>query len=207
MFPTMLVLMLAAHGQHGQPEDTALKNTSELQKALQVLHAHGNASSLPCALENIPSSPAKAGASPGCSAAAHKEMLASPQSYLPLAALTARQFLTHLLRNNWEALLELTAFPFWLESQTYPSAQALREAWETPLSQKHLGSYEIGGIEVLTLAQMRERFGPPPERLHKLLQGRNTHFFAVANVSGRAVVLMLQPPSRDSGFKVVAFHD
>jgi len=178
-FPAMLVFMCVAHGH---PSGTAHNHFHE-------------------------SPPAKVRASSKSNHASQSEELSSAQSHFPEAAWVANQFLMHLLRKNWDAMLELAAFPFWLESKTFPSPQALREEWEKQLSQKHLDDYEVRGIEVLTLEQMKARFGPPPERLGKLLQGRNTHLFAIANVSRRAVVLLLQPPSRDATFKVVAFHD
>ncbi|MCL2011860.1 MAG: hypothetical protein FWG75_03610 [Cystobacterineae bacterium] len=119
------------------------------------------------------------------------------------AALVSRRFLTQLLRNDWDEILSLAAFPFWLESKTYSFPIALRVAWEKQLSQKRLANYEIRGIEVFSFEQMKERFGPPPERLKQLLSNRRNHWFAVANISGKAAILVLQP----STLKVVAFHD
>jgi len=140
----------------------------------------------------------------------HVPQASQPQlleNHSPEVALLAQQFLMHLLRKDWERMFDVAAFPFWLESKAYSSFEDLHEAWEKQLSQKHLEDYEIRGIEVLTVAQMKERFGPPPARLNKLLSNRDTYWFAVANVSGRAVVLLIQPPTERSSFKVVAFHD
>jgi len=115
------------------------------------------------------------------------------------------------LHKDWEALLDLAAFPFWLESTSHTSPKALSEAWEKQLSPKPLEDYEIRGAEVLSFQQMQERFGPPPQRLAKLPLGQKGYWFAVVNVSGKAVVLLLRefPARPPSGpvLKVVAFHD
>ena len=208
MFLAMLTLLCAAPGQ---TVGTALENASPWQQqapqpAGETLLASAFSFSLSCA--HSPSLACAHAHSHGSHPAKTKTgESASLQSRLSEAAWVARQFLMSLLREDWDALLELAAFPFWLESKAHASPEALRETWAKQLSQKRLDAYAIGGIEVLTLEQMKARFGPPPERLHKLLQGRNLPLFAVANLSGKAVVLLLQVPSSSSGLKVVGFHD
>jgi hypothetical protein len=204
----MLALLCAVDEK---PLHAASQSFSGLPNSLHALHAlhtpkQGESLPSPSPLREEPSS--KNRVPSGSTASPKNEIPSSIEGHLPEAALVAHRFLSCLLKKDWEAMFLLAAFPFWLESKTFSSPQTLREAWEKQLSQRRLDGYEIRGIEVLTLEQMKERFGPPPERLGKLLSGRHSHWFAVANLSGRAVVLLLQPPSRHNpAFKVVAFHD
>jgi hypothetical protein len=121
------------------------------------------------------------------------------------AELSAKLFLASLLTEDFAAAGELSALPFFLENQKIDTHSALLEAWRRELRGKRVDLLEVKGLEVLTFEEMQAKHGKPPARLGRWPYQTGKTKIAVANVSGRAAVLLLRQVG--GKWKVVAFHD
>ena len=117
----------------------------------------------------------------------------------------ARQFFEDLIAGNPVALVEHAAFPFYLDSKKITQPRDLLQEGTRNLSHKRTNLLVLYGIEVLTPVEMEKKYGRPPRRLSSLPWRAPDAYLAVANLSGRAAVIILRPV--EGTWRVFAFHD
>jgi hypothetical protein len=130
---------------------------------------------------------------------------AAPSDPQAVAAL-ARAFFTALLAGDAGALVQQAELPFLLEDRRLSSADVLKAEWLRQLRSKRTDLLVLRGVEVLTVADLEQRFGKPPARLSSWpLRSGNT-LVAVANISGRAAIALYRQGGGGQ-WRVAAYHD
>jgi hypothetical protein len=132
-------------------------------------------------------------------------LTASPADQRAAVEQAARDYCARLLQGDARGAVSRSALPFFLEDDEVKSAEVLFEEWLTRLRAQPLERIRLRGLEVLTPAEMQAKHGPPPPHLAKLPWRRPNTYLAVANLSGRAAVLVFR--LEKDGWKAVAFHD
>ncbi|MBE2250871.1 MAG: hypothetical protein IAE78_15140 [Myxococcus sp.] len=122
------------------------------------------------------------------------------------ALVVSRSFFEALVTGDAGRVVEYVGVPFMLEDRRIERPVELRSTWAKHLRSKRTDLIALYGIEVLTPAEMEKKYGQPPARLKswpwRQAQGQ---FIAVANLSGRAAVVVLK--SVGSTWQIVAYHD
>jgi hypothetical protein len=108
----------------------------------------------------------------------------------------AGHILEDLLTGNVRGATNDLIFPFQLEDKRYATPEELVAAWVKQLRVKRTDLVILYDIEVLSMPEMEKKYGKPPARLG-LGNLRDPNIYAaVANLSGRAAVLLfLAPPA------------
>jgi hypothetical protein len=107
---------------------------------------------------------------------------------------SARELFEHLLTGNVRGSVGEMIFPFQLEEKRYATHEELIAAWVKQLRLKRTDLVILYDIEVLTLPEMEKKYGKPPARLGLGNLKDPTIYAAVANLSGRAGVLLFLAP-------------
>jgi hypothetical protein len=117
----------------------------------------------------------------------------------------ARYLVSYLLTGDVRSAVPLLAFPFQLEDRKFETPEALIASWVKELRQKRTDLITLYDIEVLPYPEMEKKYGKPPARLGALVpRGLEVHA-AIANLSGRAaVILFRQTPE---GWRAFAYTD
>jgi hypothetical protein len=110
------------------------------------------------------------------------------QNAVDRATLFFKAIVDHQVQN----IVAMITGPFYLEGKYFDSAEAAREAWTRILEARGDTDYRLQGLVVLTPAEMEARYGKPPERLAAIPWKRPNTYIAVANLSGKAAVLVLR---------------
>jgi hypothetical protein len=106
------------------------------------------------------------------------------------AARTALAFLDALLSGNAPALTATAGERFSFDGDVRTGPDAIRHAWREALAARRAsGPDRLDDLELLTPPEALLRLGPPPARIAPLTQRGG--WVAIANVSGRPVVLFL----------------
>lgn len=130
----------------------------------------------------------------------------APQSSVPPALNEkARAFFAALLAGEPGPLVQQAELPFFLEDKRLTSAEQLKSEWLNQLRSKRTDLLSFKGFEVLTPAEMEQRFGKPPPRLSSWPISSGKTYLVVANVSGRAAVALYHQAGDD--WRIVAYHD
>ena len=117
----------------------------------------------------------------------------------------ARYLFAYLLSGDVRGAIPLLSFPFQLEERRFDTPEALIAAWVKQLRQKRIDLITLYDVEVLSLAEMEQKYGKPPARLGAFVPRGMEVYAAVANLSGRpAVVLYRQTPE---GWHAFAYTD
>ena len=114
-------------------------------------------------------------------------------------------FFANLLASNAAALVEQSELPFYLEDSKIAAAQQLRQEWAKNFANKRIDLLTLYGIEVLTPAQMEEKYGRPPARLASMPWQNPRTYLAVANLSSHAAIAIFHRSA--SGWRAVAYTD
>ncbi len=128
---------------------------------------------------------------------------AKPAKPDQLLALSSRTFYTALLEKNVEILAQLCKAPFFFEGRAVGTDAEMKARWSNLIGGEPLEGVSLYDIELLSLEEMTQKYGKPPDRLRAWsMQGA---IFSVANLSGHATVVMW----RKFGDKWLAlgFHD
>jgi hypothetical protein len=130
----------------------------------------------------------------------------APRSSVPPALNEkARAFFAALLAGEPGPLVQQAELPFFLEDKRITSMEQLKSEWLNQLRSKRTDLLSFQGFEVLTPAEMEQRFGKPPARLSSWPISSGKTWLVVANVSGRAAVALYHQLGED--FRIVAYHD
>lgn len=129
----------------------------------------------------------------------------APAEVLEAVRTEARYLLAHLLTGDVRGATALMTFPFQLEDRRLDTPEALVATWGRQLRFRRTDLLDLYGVEVLTYADMEQKYGRPPARLGALVPRGTEVYVAVANLSGRAaVVLYRQTPE---GWRAFAYTD
>ena len=116
-----------------------------------------------------------------------------------------RAFFTALLAGEPGPLVQQADLPFLLEDKRITSSEQLKSEWLNHLRSKRTDLLSLKGFEVLTPAEMEQRFGKPPARLSSWPISSGKTYLVVANVSGRAAVALYHQVGEE--WKIAAYHD
>ena len=103
-------------------------------------------------------------------------------------------------------MLAHCGLPFWVEDRRIDRPDDLRGIWQKSVRTHRTDLLKLYDLEILTPQEMEKKYGLPPRRL----QGWNWRasgvgYFAIANLSGHATVVMLK--SVGAAWQVIAYHD
>ncbi len=121
------------------------------------------------------------------------------------AKVIARDFLTDVLAGNASGAAAKCGVPFVMEDHRIDHAEDLRTEWARHLRSKRTDLMSVYDIEVLTPADMEKKYGKAPQRLQSWNWRSSGTLFAVANVSGRASVMLMK--QFGAVWQVVGYHD
>lgn len=113
----------------------------------------------------------------------------------------ARYLLSYLLTGDVRGAVPMLAFPFQLEERRFDTPESLVVAWVKEIRNKRTDLVTLYDIEVLSYAEMEKKYGKPPARLGAIIPRGTEVYAAVANLSGRAAVLLY----RKAGTEWLAF--
>ncbi len=130
---------------------------------------------------------------------------ATPDALRDSLRTEARYLFTYLLSGDVRGAIPLLTFPFQLEERRFDAPEALIASWVKQLRQKRIDLITLYDVEVLSLAELEQKYGKPPARLGAFVPRGIEVYAAVANLSGRpAVVLYRQTPE---GWHAFAYTD
>jgi len=121
------------------------------------------------------------------------------------AKVIARDFLSDLLSGNTTGAASRCGVPFMMEDHRFDHAEELRAEWARHLRGKRTDLLAVYDLEVFTPAEMEKKYGRPPQRLSSWNWRSTGVLVVVANVSGRAAVMMMRPFG--AVWQVVGYHD
>jgi len=128
-----------------------------------------------------------------------------PERDVPQVMARAKRFFADLIAGNPAALVEQSAFPFYLENRKITQPRELLQEWTRNLNRKRTDLLVLYGIEVLTPTEMEKKYGKPPRHLAAIPWRGPDTYLAVANLSGHAAVTIFRRV--DGAWRVIAFHD
>jgi hypothetical protein len=117
----------------------------------------------------------------------------------------AKAFFSALLAGEPGPLVQQAELPFLLEDKRLTSVEQLKAEWLNQLRSKRTDLLTFKGFEVLTPAEMEQRFGKPPARLSSWPLSNGKTYLVVANISGRAAVALYHQVGDD--WRIAAYHD
>jgi hypothetical protein len=118
-------------------------------------------------------------------------------------ARAALRFLDALVAGDPDALTAASAERFSFDGQVETGRDTVRREWRTHLDRRAGRAAALLDLDLRPAADAVARYGPPPARVSSL--ARPGAWVAVANVSGRAVVLFLVRSG--GGWTVAGMHD
>lgn len=121
------------------------------------------------------------------------------------AKVSARDFLNELLAGNASGAAAHCGTPFMMEDHRYDKAEEVRAEWARHLRSKRTDLLSVYDVEVFTPAEMEKKYGKPPGRLSSWNWRGSGVLIVVANVSGRAAVLLMR--QFGAVWQVVGYHD
>ncbi|MBL8917470.1 MAG: hypothetical protein JNJ54_01300 [Myxococcaceae bacterium] len=122
------------------------------------------------------------------------------------AFVVARSFFEALVSGDAGRVVDYAGLPFMLEDRRIERPDELRSIWAKHLRSKRTDLLALYGIEVMTPPEMEKKYGQPPPRLKSWpWRSGPQQYLAVANVSGRAAVVLLRYVG--STWQVIAYHD
>jgi hypothetical protein len=130
---------------------------------------------------------------------------ADPAAGVEAVRTEARYLFAHLLTGDVRGATALMSFPFQLEERRLDTPEALVATWGRQLRLKRTDLLNLYGVEVLTYADMEQKYGRPPARLGALVPRGAEVYVAVANLSGRAAVVLYQ--KTPEGWRAFAYTD
>jgi hypothetical protein len=122
------------------------------------------------------------------------------------AVAVARDFIRALIAGDARGAMGFIAVPFHLEGARVTDENALFSTWLRVVREKRTDLLTLYGVEVFSPEAMEKKYGKPPARLQALPWRGPKTWIAVANVSGRAAVLVLKEYA-PMDLRVIAFTD
>lgn len=117
----------------------------------------------------------------------------------------ARVVFERFLAADARSIVQGSAFPFYLDGRRFDDEGSLFQELLTQLRARRLELMSVDAIEVLTPAEMEARYGPPPARLANLPWKAPGTWIAVANLSNRPAVALLQ--NTRTGWRLTGYTD
>lgn len=117
----------------------------------------------------------------------------------------ARDFLNDVLNGNASGAASRCGTPFMMEDRRIEHLEDVRTEWSKNLRTKRTDLLSLYDLEVLTPSEMEKKYGKPPPRLSSWNWRSNGALLVVANVSGRAAVMLMK--QYGVTWQVVGFHD
>ncbi|HYO52562.1 hypothetical protein [Archangium sp.] len=117
----------------------------------------------------------------------------------------ARYLLSYLLTGDVRSTVPMLAFPFQLEERTFDAPESLVVTWVKQLRNKRTDLVTLYDIEVLPYAELEKKYGKPPARLGPIVPRGTEVYAAVANLSGRAAVILYRQTGE--GWRAFAYTD
>jgi hypothetical protein len=117
----------------------------------------------------------------------------------------ARYLLSSLLTGDVRGTVPMLAFPFQLEERKFETPESLVVTWVKQLRNKRTDLITLYDVEVLTYAELEKKHGKPPARLGAIIPRGSEVYAAVANLSGRAAVVLYR--QTEEGWKAFAYTD
>jgi len=117
----------------------------------------------------------------------------------------ARYLLSYLLTGDVRSTVPMLAFPFQLEERSFDAPETLVVTWVKELRNKRTDLVTLYDIEVLPYAEMEKKYGKPPARLGAIIPRGTEVYAAVANLSGRAAVILYRQTG--DGWRAFAYTD
>lgn len=121
------------------------------------------------------------------------------------ALVVARSFFEALVSGDAGKVVDYAGVPFMLEDRRIDRPSELRSTWARHLRSKRTDLITLYGVEVLTAAEMEKKYGQPPARLKGWPWRQGQQFVAVANLSGRAAIVVMK--AAGATWQVIAYHD
>jgi hypothetical protein len=118
---------------------------------------------------------------------------------------TARHFFNDVLAGDPSGMLSHCGLPFMLEDRRVEKADELRNDWQKSLRGRRTDLLKFYALEVLTPQEMEKKYGQPPRRLQGWNWRSPNTYFAIADLSGHAAVIMLRQVG--AAWQVIAYHD
>ncbi|WP_375765238.1 hypothetical protein NR798_26335 [Archangium gephyra] len=117
----------------------------------------------------------------------------------------ARYLLSYLLTGDVRSTVPMLAFPFQLEERRFDAPESLVVTWVKELRNKRTDLVTLYDVEVLPYAEMEKKYGKPPARLGAIVPRGTEVYAAVANLSGRAAVILYRQDGE--GWRAFAYTD
>jgi hypothetical protein len=117
----------------------------------------------------------------------------------------ARYLLSSLLTGDVRGTVPMLVFPFQLEERKFETPESLVVTWVKQLRNKRTDLITLYDVEVLTYAELEKKHGKPPARLGAIIPRGGEVYAAVANLSGRAAVVLYR--QTEEGWKAFAYTD
>lgn len=117
----------------------------------------------------------------------------------------ARSFFEALVGGDAGRVVDYTGLPFFLEDKRIDRPDELRSSWARHLRSKRTDLITLYGVELFTPADFEKRYGAPPARLKGWSWRQSGQYLAVANLSGRAAIVLLKPLG--ATWQITAYHD
>ncbi|WNG58305.1 hypothetical protein F0U59_28860 [Archangium gephyra] len=117
----------------------------------------------------------------------------------------ARYLVGYLLTGDVRSTVSMLSFPFQLEERRFDAPEPLVVTWVKELRNKRTDLVTLYDVEVLPYAEMEKKYGKPPARLGAIVPRGTEVYAAVANLSGRAAVLLYRQDG--DGWKAFAYTD
>lgn len=114
----------------------------------------------------------------------------------------AREFFLSVMNGDARMIVDNSAMPFSLEAQRISDPNELFQEWLKHLRSKRTDLLVLYGIEILTAAEMEQKYGKPPARLSSLQWKNSKTYFAVGNLSGNAAVALFKETTPGQFFLV-----
>lgn len=121
------------------------------------------------------------------------------------AFVIARAFFDTLTSGDAGRVVDFAGLPFFLEDKRVDRPDELRSTWAKHLRSKRTDLVTLYGVEVFTPADFEKKYGSPPARLKNWPWRQSGQYLAIANVSGRAAIIVLR--SAGMTWQVIGYHD
>lgn len=165
----------------------------------------------PAAEAPLPAAPAPAPQAPAPAPAAEAQAAAEPAKAPQPGSIQeqvrdeARYLLGYLLTGDVRSSVPMLAFPFQLEERRFDAPESLVVTWVKELRNKRTDLVTLYDIEVLSYAELEKKYGKPPARLGAIVPRGTEVYAAVANLSGRAAVILYRQEGAD--WRAFAYTD
>jgi len=129
-----------------------------------------------------------------------------PPTEEDVAMSVAADFIHLMIAGDARSLVDVSSVPFYFEGTRLNDRDAVFASWLRAVREKRVDLLTLYGMELYTPDAMEKKYGKPPARLSALPWRGPGTWIAVANVSGRARVLVLKKVA-EMDVRVVGYTD